>query len=357
MNVIIIQETVPEYRLDLFDRLSREYGDTFCVYTSEQLRAAPWCHALGPVRVFGPIRWQSGVLQLVIRSEDIVIVPGDPRCLTNFLLLVKAKWRGARTICWTHFWSSTSKKIRAHIRWWIFSIADVLLFYTDKELESYRGTKWGRWRDRRAFAGALNNGLDCTAIRHLRKTYDLEARENRIAFIGRLTDKAQMPLLIQAMSMPSCHSLELHVIGSGENERDLRALASDLGVGNRIRWYGTVTEEREIAEVLNRCAAFVYPGAVGLSVVHALAYGLPSVLHDRPDRHMPEVSAAIESTAAHFFKMGDSMMLSEAIHELLSNRGELVRMSKAATNLTDRTYNTEDMTARFLSIANRLASV
>ena len=35
---------------------------------------------------------------------------------------------------------------------------------------------------------------------------------------------------------------------------------------------------------------FVYPGEVGLSLIHAMAYGLPCLVHSDRLKHMPEIS-------------------------------------------------------------------
>ena len=66
-----------------------------------------------------------------------------------------------------------------------------------------------------------------------------------------------------------------------------------------------MAEEPDIAQIANRCRLFVYPGGVGLSLIHAMAYGLPSIIHDDRWRHMPEIAAFQDGRTGRTFERED----------------------------------------------------
>jgi glycosyltransferase involved in cell wall biosynthesis len=350
-RVILVQPIVPVYRVPYFNRLFSRFGESFRVYASPCARGnAPppdgaWEYELGPIRTLLPgVEWQSGALSVPIARNDLVVVSGAPRCLTNMLLLLKARLAGARTMWWGHYWSSTSRPWRARLRLLIAQLANALLFYTDREVEEYR-ERYGDISNRPV--AALNNGIETNEIAKLRTPFDPKVRGHNILFISRLTKKCELPLLLRALADPSCREVTLHVVGDGEDGERARSLASSLGLEARVRWHGALHDEAHIAEVANGCALLVYPGSVGLSLIHAFAYGLPAIVHDDPLRHGPEIAALEVSHNGNMFRKADAQSLAQTIASTLSETDQLSAMSANAVATTNDTYNARDMAERF----------
>jgi glycosyltransferase involved in cell wall biosynthesis len=347
---IIVQPVVPEYRIPFFDRLASDGVLVFASEASGDARTAPgltasWFRPLGRIRRLPlGLEWQSGALSIDIRRGTVVVVPGAPRCLSNIVLLLKARLLGARTVWWGHYWSATSRPWRAAIRYLLMRLASTVVFYTDAEAQEY-GRRAKESAKRRVFS--LNNGIDATEIVKLRAPYDPEARGHRILFIGRLTAKSRLELLLKALSLPSCSYVSLEIIGSGEREVALRSLANHLGLGRRIVWHGRMTNERQISIVANACSLFVYPGAVGLSLVHALSYGLPVIVHSERRRHMPEIAAFEEGKNGFGFEPDNHESLATAIATALADADRLRLMSAAAVKTTAEDFNVDEMARRF----------
>ena len=359
MAIVHIQPALPAYRLDFFGRLAEHYGPQMRVHYSPQQMGtltaarpqAPWAVPIGPMR--HPLRgveWQSGTLSVPIRRGDTVVVCGAPRNLALFAVLARARLAGARTVWWGQYWSATSTAGRHRLRMRLSRMADALLFYTDAEVQKYRADGWTHAGP----VGALNNGLDQTEIRRLRQPYDPAARGQELLFIGRLTDKANLGLLIGALALPGLGGVHLHVIGDGAAEGALRARADAAGLGGRITWHGGTTDEERIAAVANRCAAFVYPGQVGLSLIHGMAYGLPCVVHDQPLRHMPEIAAFADGQTGAAFAEGSAEALAQALAALLAAPERRRQMAEACLAVTASDYSTESMAARFIDFIDRL---
>lgn len=361
-SLIFVQPTVPHYREGFFHGLHDRLGDRLVMYASRKEIGVisgsdsrpDWEMPLGNLRPILPgIEWQAGVMRIPITGQDIVVVSGAPRCVTNIGLLMKARRVGAKTIWWGHYWTSTSSTWGADLRMWLLRWADCALFYTDREVDEFRKQFPGR-TEFPVFA--LNNGIDNREIKKARSSYTASEREKRIFFIGRFSTKSQFEVLLHALAHEGCVDVRLDVIGDGDALPSLRDQAEQLRIGERVVWHGGIVDETRIAAIANRCRVFVYPGEVGLSLIHALSYGLPVIVHNDRWTHMPEIAAFEEGGNGVSFEKGSAGSLTDAIAGLIADDERLETMSRAAIALTNKSYNTDDMVERFIRTLDILES-
>ena len=117
--------------------------------------------------------------------------------------------------------------------------------------------------------------------------------DNLIVFVGRITGEKQLDKLIRAFALldPALDA-RLELVGGGDQENQLRALAKSLGVGDRVKITGYVPEEY-LRGALTRATVFAMPSiaelqsiatmeamASGLPIVAADAMALPHLVHD-----------------------------------------------------------------------------
>ena len=357
MTIIILQPAMPMYRRALFELMAKEVGSGFFVYASfegnlgalEVDRAGiEWLRSLEPLKSIIPgLEWQPGALSIPLSRGDTLVVSGAPRTVSTLVLIAKAKLLGVRVVWWGHYWSSTSKSWRASIRLGLMRLADSVVFYTDQEVDEY--SRRYSVREAKPVIG-LNNGLDAAAIDRYRTTYSSVSRQRDLIFIGRLVPKANLELLLQAMVLPACAHMHLDIVGDGPSRTALAELSVGLGVDSRVRWHGALVEESEIAKVANKCKAFVFPGNVGLSLIHGLSYGLPVVVHDNRWEHAPEIAALQVGVNGSTFRQGDAPSLAHVLASTLSDGAKLDAYSSAATETIRGSFNTVDMSRRFLSV-------
>jgi glycosyltransferase involved in cell wall biosynthesis len=351
--VFVFQPALPNYRLQFFEALSRRLGTRFSVYFSEDADFAGlspssnpnWGRRLPPIQNLPlGLSWQPGIAQLPLTRCSTIVLSGMPRNITMLFMLMKAKRMGCKVVWWGHLWSGTSTGFRAAIRRWIMSFSDKIIFYTDREREIY--VSQYPYRGQTVFA--LNNGVDLEPILLRRKVYIPEARSSDILFLGRLTKKARIEVLLEALTQPGLESLSVEVIGDGAERGALEQLSHSLRVQHRIRWHGTLSCEDDIATVANRCRIFVYPGSVGLSLLHAFSYGLPAIIHSERKKHMPEHAAFCDNYNGVAFERDSPKSLADAILRITRNSETLRELSRGASSTTVETFNTEDMVRRFL---------
>lgn len=359
-NIIHIQPALPSYRVDFFERLNRRFGAGIKVYHGPGTLGAltkpvnsEWSIITGPIRLlpFG-LSWQPDVITIPIHCDDIVVLSGNPRQLSTLVLLVRAKLAGTHVIWWGHYWSSTSRRWRQVLRFLPMALADALLFYTDDEIAAFQNDPAGLRKNRPI--SSLNNGINIDPILEFREPYVPNDRENALIFIGRLTTKANLSLLFEALAHLGSDAPKLYIIGEGQLSTELRNLSVELNIAKNIQWCGALTTESGIASIANRCKAFVYPGEVGLSLIHAMAYGLPAIVHNQPHLHMPEIAAFKEGKTGITFPHNDSYLLSKAIYHALYQEVALQSFSDCSIDTVDNSFNTKSMADRFLELVNKI---
>ena|SRR5690554_2049778 len=359
-NIIFVQPALPSYRIDFFDRLYENFESKLKVYFSAgQLGALtssvdrPWAFQVGRIRpLLGGLSWQCGVAGIPLRREDVLVLSGNPRHLSTLVLLARAKLLNIKIIWWGHYWSSTSRRWRQVMRFLPMALVDANLFYTDDEVQSYRNDRFALGKGN--LVAALNNGLDDKEINFRRKDYASADRERALLFVGRLTPKANLGLAIRALANLGAKAPSLYIVGSGEEEYSLKSLADSLGVSDAVHFYGASTDEEFISTVANKCRAFLYPGEVGLSLIHAMAYGLPAIVHSQRRSHMPEIAAFDDGVTGLSFSMDNADSLAAVISENIDNFDLLDRLSYNSKLKVANSFTTKSMSVRFCQLVEAL---
>lgn len=136
---------------------------------------------------------------------------------------------------------------------------------------------------RRDRIDVVPNGIDLD-----RFTPDPSAKSAapQLVFMGRLKEYKRVDLVIRAVALLRDRGLDvqLQIGGAGSREGPLRSLADRLGVADRVRLLGFVTEEEKV-ELLRRSWIHVLTSSKegwGISNVEAAACGTPTVASDAP---------------------------------------------------------------------------
>jgi len=116
--------------------------------------------------------------------------------------------------------------------------------------------------------------------------------EKHLLFVGRLVEKKGLDVLLRALPhVIKEHPLtRLTVVGHGPLEGDMKALATELGVADRVHFTGPVPHKR-LPDLYRKASIFVAPfrearsgdrEGLGLVLVEALACGCPVIASDIP---------------------------------------------------------------------------
>ncbi len=107
-----------------------------------------------------------------------------------------------------------------------------------------------------------------------------------VIFVGRLIEDKQVGLLLRAVARlgEALPGLRCEIVGDGPQRSSLEALAHSLGIGNRVRFTGSVHGD-EVIGLMKSSKVLAFPSrreGFGISVIEAQACGLVPVVVDSP---------------------------------------------------------------------------
>jgi len=107
------------------------------------------------------------------------------------------------------------------------------------------------------------------------------AEQKLVTFLGRITEKKGLDILLDALAVMQEPGVRLVVAGPDDEglAAQLRKRAARLGIADRVSFIGPVTDEK--SALLARSAVFVLPSRdenFGIAVVEAMAAGVPVVV-------------------------------------------------------------------------------
>jgi glycosyltransferase involved in cell wall biosynthesis len=174
-----------------------------------------------------------------------------------------------------------------------------------------------------------------------------------LLFLSRIDPKKGLDLLLPAfVEVRRLHPEAILLIGgSGPADYliEMQRTAAELGIATGVRWFGFVAgEDKE--QLLADADVFVLPSYsenFGISVVEAMAAGLPVVVTDQVGVAR-DVSAGIVTTC-------EVNPIAEALGRLLSSDEERSRMRANARQLVRRSYSGSAVARRLLEVYGSLS--
>lgn len=125
------------------------------------------------------------------------------------------------------------------------------------------------------------DSIDSGVLDRLYETPRITHSGRNLSFVhnGRLVSHKGTDLIIKSMKRTR-NPIELDVIGRGPELDKLKALSRDLSLQDRVRFIEWVADHRDLATMLRRYRAFVFPSlaeANGIVVQEAMVMGLPVI--------------------------------------------------------------------------------
>lgn len=378
MNVQIVQPLIPEYRVPFFQQLIQSRAHQVRVFASRQLpndqsikTAAGIDSAIQldhPCTGFmnNRLLWQRGIcLEERLKRGDVLVVCGNARFLSNYPLIWQAKQRNVGTVWWGIGSMPGQNRLRYFLRTRIMRWVDIVLLYTEREKQEF--LRMG-FPAERLFA--INNAIDQEAVQAataawppsrvaaFKQEHGLSDKQIFL-FCGRLSSKARVDLAIEALALLRTHNKDclLVIIGDGEQRRNLEELAERLEVTQSIRWLGALFDQNTMAPWFLSAKVFVYPGYIGLSIMHAMGYALPVITHQNMANQSPEVAALVDGQNGILYEENNSSDLCNKMLRLISDEDLRLTMSKRALFTASEEFTLSEMVRRFWDAAQAAASI
>lgn len=153
---------------------------------------------------------------------------------------------------------------------------------------------------------------------------------NNIVFVGRVSGEKHIDVLLRAIAaIDPALDVKLEIVGGGDQMNQLKQMAKDLGIADRVNFTGYVTDE-ELRAALTRATVFAMPSIAELqsiATMEAMASALPIVAADA----MALPHLVHEGQNGYLFTPGDSADLAARLSEVLTlPDDELTAMKKAS---------------------------
>lgn len=334
LKIAIVQPCFPHYRVSFFRRLAdllNHHARISVIYSESDengVRTPNDLHdmvdscvdlVLVKRRSLVGVHWQR-LPSKTFRDADIVVVNWNLRYLSTVYLVLRCVVRTQRVIGWGHYDSRSGNRVAQYVRRRLMCLFDVFWCYTEQE--AHRAAL--EFPNLKNVVVGLNNGVEVdpvklteTQVEARRKTY---AQACRFLFIGRVTPKSEFHLLLDALQLlaatKSNPTICIEVVAGVSDfilEQTLRMQCSSM-----VRYHGPVFDSEAIYKIASTCHYFVYPGSVGLSLLHAFSLGLPALIHGENSEHMPEISAAVYGKNILQFRKGDARSLADEMRRAAS---------------------------------------
>jgi glycosyltransferase involved in cell wall biosynthesis len=312
-NLLILQNSIHHYRIPVYVELCKYYNVTV-LHSGAKVMGIDrvFNEIIMPNKKIGPFYIQSGILTQVASGEyDVIIAMFDVRWLNNVLAVFFKK--NARFIFWGHRYSNNV--VINKVRDLLMLITDGILLYSNSEVVrmNSRGIE-----NSKIFVAPntmyISNCSDGSS-----------SIKNSFIFVGRAQKRKQVDILIRSFSeildrIPSY--VKLNIIGSGVENENLKILANQLNISDRVNFMGEIIDEEKLKYLFHQAYAYISPGPVGLSVLQSFAYGIP-VVTNHSGKHGPEFSNLIPNNNALLFNnFGElkEILVSLCVDSSLSSR-------------------------------------
>ncbi len=140
-----------------------------------------------------------------------------------------------------------------------------------------------------------------------------------LVYAGRLIEHKRLDVVLHAVRRlhDEGRPVDLDIIGDGPARETLEALGSSLGLGNHVKFHGTLPTTQDVWSRMKGARVFVSASereGFGLAVIEAMAMGVPAVVVDHPDN---EARRFVRPDVGATARAGDAADVARCIAMLL----------------------------------------
>jgi len=308
-KVLLVQPILSHYRQSLFELLVNDSRLQFVVIAGKELNGikvfksnSKKINAILKNKSFSlmgrKFYYQVGLFNAIKKKNPTDIIFGGPdfHFITTIILsLYLFLFTKIRVHYWTHGISKTNSIISKKSLAFFYNNASSILTYE---------------KNGKDLISKITNNKNIFVVKNSLNYSDYGFNKNQILrkqtknflilFSGRLIRNKKVDVLINAIKLLADQDIPLvcNIIGNGEHKNELMILTNKLGLQDKINFVGAKYGD-EVDNYFLSSDAFVLPGKVGLSIIHALSYGLPVITTSLPI-HSPE-SAILKNDHNAFF--------------------------------------------------------
>jgi glycosyltransferase involved in cell wall biosynthesis len=192
---------------------------------------------------------------------------------------------------------------------------------------------------------------DLEGGKRVRSRFGLGEEVPVIVFVGRVVPEKRIETIIEALGVPELSESHLMIVGPVDDayRGALLSGVSDT-VKDRIIFTGGVDHE-ELPAYFSAADVGVWPGDGAISIIDAMACGLPVVVS-----RLDSSSHLISSGNGEAFDQGDSGELSRVLHGIISDADRRSKMSGLSMTAVENIFDWRRVAGRTLAIYDDVLS-
>jgi glycosyltransferase involved in cell wall biosynthesis len=173
-----------------------------------------------------------------------------------------------------------------------------------------------------------------------------------LLYVGRVAREKNLGLILKsaALTFQEDEALRLWVVGDGPMQQECREIARNLGIGDRVSFFGFVPRD-ELGPYYAAADLFVFGSFTetqGLVVIEAMMHGLPALVVRGGGAAM-----AIRHGENGFTLPNDANIFAAKIKEVLADEALYAKLAEGATR-SARSYSTKAMMEQVLDVYGRV---
>lgn len=376
-RVLVFQPGLPRYRRPFFQRFAERVSALTLVHGTDALpgeRVAA-CESLAGVRTIGvshrplgPALWMPDLLRRAgDANHDVVVFSWNSRYVHLPLALIRARRAGLGVMLWGHGYSTRSEtRVRRGYRNLLAGCVDAVVTYNQRAARDL--VEGGLERDVVFVAPNALDGADIQAaiyswtqsarmLARFRESHGLDGHPV-VIHVSRLSNAANLRVLIETWRLVSdlVPEARLLVIGDGPARYDLLSHIDALGVSDSVRCLGAIYGEDAIAPYFLSARLMLHPAKIGLSLNHAMTYGVPVATFDDAARHSPEFEALRDGVNGIAVPRDHIRALAHRVARVLRDGTFAQELGRRARETMGATYTMDSMVDGFVAATQRAHS-
>jgi len=322
-KIILLTPVLSHYRQDLYHNLANsgdfdwlfvggnEYQNIKSIDHLNSKTFSYWSFSLLNHRFY----YLKGAVKNILRNKpDMVISSGiDFHLIHTLWLYIIYRIILRKKFIW---WSQGTPGHQGRIGWLarklFYKSSSGVLLYSRAGYENMLKMNVHPYKSK--VIGNCLNKEDYGFLNHAINKESTTDEKLHILFSGRLIPKAKLEILIQALGIlksKGYNDYKCTIIGDGDLEH-YKELTNTYQVQDVVSFTGSLYGKAAHSYFL-KSDLFVYPGGIGLSILHALSFGLPVITTDNDSLHFPEIELLKKGLNGDVYHDNDAVDLADKI--------------------------------------------
>jgi glycosyltransferase involved in cell wall biosynthesis len=297
------------------------------------------------------------------RRYDVAAFSWNSRYLHLPAAILRAKHTGIGVVLWGHGYSLSESLVRLSYRNLLARLADAVVTYNQRAARELTSAGVSRDRvfvapnsvDSQSIESAIAAWTSTPeALRRFREERGLNGHPVAL-YVSRLGNAANLQVLVDIwrMVVAAAPDARLLIVGEGPARGEMEAQLRRSGLGRSVKCVGAVYGEDAVAPYFLTARLLLHPVKIGLSLNHAMSYGVPVVTFDDASRHSPEFEALEHGVNGMVAANGDGRALASSAGRILLDGELAARLGRGAKETMRARYSLDGMVDGFLAAVRK----